>query len=220
MTRLALLMLLLSLLLPACTGRRGGGGGGGDDDDSAADDDDAVDDDDDSTPIDDDDSTPIDDDDDDSTPIDDDDDDSTPIDDDDDDSTPTPLSCPPSATQIISEAEPNDSDSSPQNIGLALGGLCITGTTVCGNGAYDDPDWFSLNIPFDLGVTTDVVLEWDVTADMDMVIYDGDGTVLSNYTEGLSTTETGSWTINMGDYLFFIGCWEGGATNWIAYVEP
>jgi len=105
--------------------------------------------------------------------------------------------------------------------------ICVQGFSTCGDGTgYGDPDWFSFTIAlasFPIAFT----LDWDPTADMDFVISDSTGTsVLELYTEQLGTQETGSATLDPGDYTLFVGCWEAAGTetawamNAVANIGP
>ncbi|MCO4772167.1 MAG: hypothetical protein KDA24_19190 [Deltaproteobacteria bacterium] len=202
-TLLSLLSLLLLLVASACTPLRGGrgwSGGGDDDDDSASNDDDATGDDDDATG-----------DDDDATS---DDDDATG---DDDDATSSGTLCPTGSLQLFSETEPNDTQATAQALSILLPGTCLSGTTSCGAGAYDDEDWFTATSPVSLPVTTELI--WDQSADMDFVLTDSAGNTVINYQEVVGTSESASATLPAGDYTGYIGCWEGSATEWALFIN-
>jgi len=177
-----------------------------DDDDTSHDDDDTNHDDDDTNHDDDDDDTWVPDDDDDTWVPDDDDD--TWVPDDDDDSVPS-VDCPIGST-IYSDAEPNDSPATAQDLGSSfLTMACFQGATTCGTGAYDDEDWFQFEISFAMPFELEFTLDWDVTADLDFMLYDSYGLVVINGATSTTPPEVGTVELDADTYQLMIGCMDG-----------
>ena len=119
------------------------------------------------------------------------------------------------------ESEPNDSAGTAGQLLNMSGSFCVTGQTECGNFFTPDADLFDLS--FATSGPRTFTLMWDVTADVDQIVFDPQTGPVISFQESDQSPETASATFTAGTMYFLeISCFVPPTNvfpNWILLVE-